>query len=117
MNNFVAYSFLNLHDGSFDLLNRYSTSSNQQRFVSETVHDQIRLLAADGLEPAERLVSTEIDDLNRIAGSGKHSRIVAGICVLRLALLYRDRWVRDEIRTGLPNNTNRKPMSRQSQNV
>ncbi len=109
MNNLVAYGFLNLRDGSYDLLGRGSAEGEQQqRFVSETVHDQVRLLAAEGLEPAEKLVFSEIDDLKKIISTGKHARIITGICLLRLVLIYRDRLVRDEIRLRLPNHTNRK---------
>ena len=35
-------------------------------------------------------------------GPHRHARIVAGMCLLRLLLLYRDRAFRDEIRISLP---------------
>ncbi|KAG4439274.1 hypothetical protein IFR05_005259 [Cadophora sp. M221] len=107
LNKLVAYGFVNLYDGSFDLLDHPRGGDDSPRFVSETVHDQIRLLAAKGLEPAEDLISSELDALKTIAGTSKHARIIAGICLLRLLLIYRDRSVRDEIRLSLPRNTNR----------
>lgn len=108
MNKLVAYGFVDLYDGSFDLLDRPRGEAESQRFVSETVHDQIRLLAAKGLEPAEDLISSELDALQTIASASRHARIISGICLLRLLLIYRDRSVRDEIRLSLPKNTNRK---------
>ncbi|KAH7321681.1 hypothetical protein BKA65DRAFT_86473 [Rhexocercosporidium sp. MPI-PUGE-AT-0058] len=107
LNKLVTYGFVNLFDGSFDLLNRPRGGAYNQRFVSETVHDQIRLLAAKGLEPAENLICSELDALKTIASASNHARIIAGICLLRLILVYRDRSVRDEIRISLPKNTNR----------
>ncbi|KAK0099951.1 hypothetical protein ONS95_013227 [Cadophora gregata] len=104
LNNLVAYGFLNLHDGSFDLLSRPLGQLNQERYVSETIHDQVRVRVAEGLGPAERLMASELDKLMKIVGAGKHARIIAGICLLRLVLIYRDRLVRDEIRISLPNN-------------
>jgi hypothetical protein len=109
LNDLVAYGFLNLHDGSYDLLNRHTgVGPSDERFVSVTVHEQIRLLAAEGLEPAESYVFSEIDDLNKIVGANKHFRIIAGICLLRLMLMYRDRLVRNHIRMGLPRGGRRK---------
>jgi hypothetical protein len=103
----VAYGFLNLYDGSYDLLDRHTgepITENRvsRRYVSETVHDQLRLLAAEGLEPVERVVFADIDNLNKLFGKMRNGRIVSGICVLRLMLLYRDRVVRDSIRLALP---------------
>ncbi|KAH6715446.1 hypothetical protein BKA61DRAFT_480085 [Leptodontidium sp. MPI-SDFR-AT-0119] len=106
LNKLVAYGFVDLYDGSFDLLDRPRGEAESQRFVSETVHDQIRLLAAKGLEPAEDLISSELDALQTIASASRHARIISGICLLRLLLIYRDRSVRDEIRLSLPKNTN-----------
>ena len=103
MSNFVAYGFLNLQDGSYDLLGRLGRpESDPGNFVSETVHDQIRILAAEGLEPAEKHVFSELDNLPRIVGASNHARIIAGVCLLRLLLLYRDRLIRDQIRLELP---------------
>jgi hypothetical protein len=103
LSNFVAYGFLNLQDGSYDLLERLSGEENHpEKFVSETVHDQIRVLAADGLEPAEKHVFSELDNLSRIVGGSNHARIIAGTCLLRLLVLYRDRLLRDQIRLELP---------------
>ncbi|PVH78610.1 hypothetical protein DL98DRAFT_655998 [Cadophora sp. DSE1049] len=107
LNNLVAYGFLNLHDGSFDLLNRPHGRLNNERYVSETVHDQVRVRAAEGLGPAERLMASELDKLMKIASASRHARIIAGICLLRLVLIYRDRLVRDKIRISLPKNTDR----------
>lgn len=109
----VAYGFLNLYDGSYDLLDRKTGISINEntvtrRYVSETVHDQLRILAAEGLEPVEHVVFAEIDDLNKHFGKVRNGRIVAGICVLRLMLLYRDRVIRDSIRLGLPRGGERK---------
>ena len=109
MNDLVAYGFLDLHDGSYDLLNRLTGAGpSDERFVSVTVHEQIRLHAAEGLEPAESFVFSEVDDLHKIVGGNKHFRIVAGICLLRLMLIYRDRLVRNHIRMGLPRGGRRK---------
>lgn len=103
MNNFVAYGFLNLQDGTYDLLGRLGRGeSDPDNFVSETVHDQIRILAAKGLEPAEKHVFSELDNLPKIIGASNHARIIAGACLLRLVLLYRDRLTRDQIRLELP---------------
>jgi len=107
LNNLVAYGFLNLHDGSFDLLNRPQGRLSHERYVSETIHDQVRVRVAEGLEPAEHLMAIELDRLLKIVSAGNHARIIAGICLLRLVLIYRDRLVRDEIRISLPNNTTR----------
>lgn len=99
----MAYGFLNLRDGSYDLLEQVPPSSqNSQRYISETVHDQIRLLAAEGLEPAEKIVFNELDNINKHVCGDEHGRMIIGICLLRLMLLYRDRLVRDEIRLSLP---------------
>ena len=111
LNNLVAYGFLNLHDGSFDLLNRPHGRLSHERYVSETIHDQVRVRVAEGLEPAEHLMAIELDRLLKIVSAGNHARIIAGICLLRLVLIYRDRLVRDEIRISLPNNTTRKLIS------
>lgn len=103
LSNFVAYGFLNLQDGSYDLLERLSVEENHpEKFVSETVHDQIRVLAAEGLEPAEKHVFSELDNLSKIVGVSNHARIIAGTCLLRLLVLYRDRLLRDQIRLELP---------------
>jgi hypothetical protein len=76
--------------------------------VCETIYDQIRLLAAEGLEAAEVFVFSELDSLRTIVGRSAHNRIVSGICLLRLMLLYRERMVRDSIRLGLPLHGTRK---------
>ena len=104
LNNLVAYGFLNLRDGSFDLLSHppEEGTSTTTQFVSETIHDQIRLIAAEGLQSVEKHVFSEIDNLNSLIGTNVHARIVVGICLLRLMLLYRDRLIRDEIRLELP---------------
>jgi hypothetical protein len=104
LNNLVAYGFLNLRDGSFDLLSHppKEDESTSAQFVSETIHDQIRLIAAQGLQSVEKHVFSEIDNLNSLIGTNVHARIVVGICLLRLMLLYRDRLIRDEIRLELP---------------
>jgi hypothetical protein len=104
LNNLVAYGFLNLRDGSFDLLSHPPNEgvSTSAQFVSETIHDQIRLIAAQGLQSVEKHVFSEIDNLNSLTGTNVHARIVVGICLLRLMLLYRDRLIRDEIRLELP---------------
>ncbi|KAE9374660.1 hypothetical protein N431DRAFT_372459 [Stipitochalara longipes BDJ] len=103
LNNFVAYGFLNLQDGSYDLLGRLNgTDNDSEKFISETVHDQIRIRAAEGLEPAEKHVFSELDNLPKIVGASNHARIIAGICLLRCLLLYRDRLIRDQIRLELP---------------
>lgn len=106
LNGLVAYGFVDLHDGSYDLLSR--PPSRNQRYVSETIHDQIRLRAAEGFGTAEEHIFGELDTLREIIGSNEHNRIVAGICLLRLILLYRERMVRDEIRLGLPRHGKRK---------
>jgi hypothetical protein len=99
----VSYGFLNFRDGSYKLLKRSLIEDAEDRnFVSPTVNDQIRLLAAEGLKPTEDFLFAEIDKLSKIVGSSKHARIVAGICIMRLLLLYRDRVIRDEIRLSLP---------------
>jgi hypothetical protein len=99
----VSYGFLNLQDGCYDLLEHLSNDEGEgEHFVSETVHDQIRLLAAEGLEPEEKHVFSEFDELSKIISAGNHARIIAGICLLRLLLLYRDRLIRDQIRLELP---------------
>ncbi|KAF8859636.1 hypothetical protein BDZ45DRAFT_782306 [Acephala macrosclerotiorum] len=103
LNNLVAYGFLNLRDGSYDLLEKYPPGdSHNERYISETVHDQIRLLAAEGLEPAENIVFSELDNINKHVSANEHARMIIGVCILRLMLLYRDRLVRDEIRLSLP---------------
>jgi len=103
LNGLVSYGYLNLRDGSYKLLRRPSTGDGErQNFVSPTIYDQIRLLAAEGVKPTEKSVFAEVDRLNKLVGSSKHARIVAGVCLLRLLLLYRDRAVRDEIRLSLP---------------
>jgi hypothetical protein len=103
LNNFAAYGFLNLKDGSYDLLGRLDgNDGDSEKFVSETVHDQIRILAAEGLEPAEKHVFSELDNLPKIVGASNHARIVAGTCLLRCLLLYRDKLIRDQIRLELP---------------
>ncbi|KAF4633420.1 hypothetical protein G7Y89_g4699 [Cudoniella acicularis] len=101
LNNLVAYGFLNLRDGSYDLLG-HPRSQNSQRYISKTVHDQIRLLAAEGLEPAEKIVFSELDNINKQVYRNKHARMIIGIFLLRLMLLYRDRLVRDDTRLSLP---------------
>lgn len=99
----MAYGFLNLQDGSYDLLRRLDGEENHsENFVSETVHDQIRILAAEGLEPAEKHVFSELDNVSKIIGTSSHARIIVGVCLLRLLLLYRDRLIRDQIRLELP---------------
>ena len=99
----VAYGFLNLVDGSYDLLELpRAYYGENRRFVSETVHDQIRLLAADGLIPVEELIFSELDNLASMVSSDQHNRIVAGMCLLRLMMVYRERMIRDQIRLGLP---------------
>lgn len=99
----MSYGYLNVRDGSYKLLARPpAPDSESQNFVSPTVYDQIRLIAAEGAKPAEESVFAEIDSLSKMIGSNKHARIVAGMCVLRLLLLYRDRAFRDEIRISLP---------------
>jgi hypothetical protein len=111
LNRLVAYGFLNLYDGSYDLLDRATGSplgeESHRRFVSETVHDQLRLLAAEGLEPTEGAIFGEVDNLPKIM-SGRNARIIAGICILRLMLIYRDRVIRDSIRLTLPEGGKRK---------
>lgn len=102
MNNFVAYGFLNLQDGSYNLLERLNGETEPENFLSETVHDQIRIVAAEGLEPAEKYVFSELDNLSKVVGTRNHARIIAGICLLRLLLLYRDKMIRDRIRRDLP---------------
>ncbi|KAF4636466.1 hypothetical protein G7Y89_g1611 [Cudoniella acicularis] len=103
LNNIVCYGYLHLRDGSFDLLNRPSTENAfDTSYISPTVHEQIRLLAAEGLERVEESVFSEIDAFNKLIGANKHARIVGGICLLRLLLLYRDRVFRDRIRLHLP---------------
>jgi hypothetical protein len=97
----VAYGFLNLRDGSYDLLG-HPGSQNSQRYISETVHDQIRLLAAEGLELVEKIVFSELDNINKQVYGNKHASMIIGICLLRLMLLYRDRLVRDDIRLSVP---------------
>lgn len=109
----MAYGFLNLYDGSYDLLDRktgvsINENSVTRRYVSETVHDQLRILAAQGLAPVEKLVFGEIDNLHKNFGKDRNGRVVAGICVLRLMLLYRDRVIRDSIRLTLPRGRERK---------
>jgi len=112
LNRLVAYGFLNLYDGSYDLLDRTTgtplTENSHRRYVSETVHDQLRLLAASGLEPTEGIIFAEVDNLSKVIATDKNGRIVAGICILRLMLLYRDRVIRDSIRLKLPNGGKRK---------
>lgn len=76
-NTLVAYGFVDLHDGSFDLLSRPHAGAKNQRFVSETVHDQIRLLAAEGLEPAEKCIFFELDAIKKLACTSKHARVIA----------------------------------------
>jgi hypothetical protein len=103
LNNFVAYGFLNLQDGSYSLLERLDNEESEcENFVSETVHDQIRIIAAEGLKPAEEHVFSELDSLPKIVGASNHARIIAGICLLRCTLLYRDKLLRDQIRLELP---------------
>lgn len=116
LNRLVAYGFLNLYDGSYDLLDRHTGTPVMEnrltrRYVSETVHDQLRLLAAEGLEPTEAFLFAEVDNLAKVMAKGKNGRIVAGICILRLMLLYRDRVIRDSIRLQLPKSGNRKESS------
>ena len=112
LNRLVAYGFLNLYDGSYDLLDRTTgnalTENSHRRYVSETVHDQLRLLAAKGLEPTEEKLFPMIDDLSGIMAAGKNGRIIVGICILRLMLMYRDRVIRDSIRLTLPKSRPRK---------
>ena len=99
----MAYGFLDLQDGSYELLGALTGAPNlAEKFVSETVHDQLRLLAAEGLEPAEKYVFSELDNLSKIICASNHARIIAGICLLRLLLVYRDRLIRDQIRRELP---------------
>ena len=94
---------MNFRDGSYKLLERSLVEDTEDRnFISPTVNDQIRLLAAEGLKPTEDFLFAEIDKASRIVGSSKHARIVVGICLMRLLLLYRDRVIRDEIRLSLP---------------
>lgn len=109
-NNLVAYGSLDLRDGSFDLLDRPHGRLSHERYVSETVHDQVRVRAADGLDPAERLMASELDKLLKNIGSNKHTRTIVGICLLRLVLIYRDRLVRDTIRISLPKSTVRRSL-------
>jgi hypothetical protein len=70
--------------------------------VCPTIHDQIRLIAASGLKDAEQDVFKQIDAFKKLIGPNKHARIVGGICLMRLILLYRDRAIRDAIRLSLP---------------
>ncbi|KAG9233710.1 hypothetical protein BJ875DRAFT_378057 [Amylocarpus encephaloides] len=99
LNGLVSYGSLEIRDGSYELLNLPPTDIP---FVGPTVHDQIRLLAAGGLEIAEKTVFSQIDSFKKLVGPNKHARIVGGICLLRLLLLYRDRVLRDAIRVSLP---------------
>ena len=96
----MAYSFLILRDRSYNLLG-HPGSQNSQRYISETVYDQIRLLAAEGFEPAEKIIFSEPDNINKQVCGNEHAKIIIGICLLRLMLLYRDRLVRDDIRPSL----------------
>lgn len=103
LNNLVAYGFLNLRDGSYDLLEPLPPGNHHnEKYISETVHDQIRLLAAEGLEPAENKVFNELDNMNKYLCGNEYARMIIGACLLRLMLLYRDRLVRDNIRLSLP---------------
>lgn len=45
---------------------------------------------------------SQIDSFAKLIGPDKHARIVGGMCLMRLLLLYRDRAIRDEIRLSLP---------------
>ena len=49
LNGLVSYGYLNIRDGSYKLLARPPTKDSEvQNFVSPTVYDQIRLIAAEG---------------------------------------------------------------------
>jgi hypothetical protein len=70
LNGLVSYGYLNLQDGSYKLLRRPSTRDSEGRnFVSPTVYDQIRLLAAEGVKPIVESVFAEADRLNKLIGS------------------------------------------------
>ena len=99
LNGLVQYGSLDIRDGSYDLLGRPRAEAS---YVSPTIHDQIRLMAAGGLEDVEKEVFQQIDAFKKLVGPNKHARIVGGICLMRLILLYRDRATRDAIRLSLP---------------
>ncbi|CAG8972702.1 hypothetical protein HYALB_00010934 [Hymenoscyphus albidus] len=103
LNGLVPYGSLDLRDGSYNLLHEKPAGAKAEwSYVSPTLHDQVRLIAAAELEKLEGAVFSQIDSFAKLIGSDKHARIVGGMCLMRLLLLYRDRAIRDEIRLSLP---------------
>lgn len=103
LNGLVSYGSLDLRDGSYNLLHEKPAGAKEEwSYVSPTLHDQVRLIAAAELENLEDAVFSQIDNFAKLIGPDKHARIVGGMCLMRLLLLYRDRAIRDEIRLSLP---------------
>ncbi|QSZ32986.1 hypothetical protein DSL72_002570 [Monilinia vaccinii-corymbosi] len=100
LNSLVFYGVANIHchpDGQLDVVNTINDS-----FSPDTVREQVRLRASEGLEEAEKYFFSEIENLCKKSGGSKQTRMIAGICLLRLMLFYRERVVRIELRSNLP---------------
>ncbi|TEY78279.1 hypothetical protein BOTCAL_0050g00100 [Botryotinia calthae] len=100
LNSLVFYGVANIHchpHGQLDVVNTINDT-----FSPDTVREQVRLKASEGLEEAEKYFFSEIENLCKKSASNKQTRIIAGICLLRLMLFYRERVVRIDLRSNLP---------------
>ncbi|CAD6440433.1 87d2cc91-de03-4112-b5b2-7ffb966f8815 [Sclerotinia trifoliorum] len=100
LNSLAFYGVANIHchpHGQLDVVNTINDT-----FSPDTVREQVRLKASEGLEESEKYFFSEIENLSKKSASNKQTRIIAGICLLRLMLFYRERVVRIELRSNLP---------------
>ncbi|EDN91601.1 predicted protein [Sclerotinia sclerotiorum 1980 UF-70] len=100
LNSLAFYGVANIHchpHGQLDVVNTINDT-----FSPDTVREQVRLKASEGLEESEKYFFSEIENLCKKSASNKQTRIIAGICLLRLMLFYRERVVRIELRSNLP---------------
>ncbi|KAL2068235.1 hypothetical protein VTL71DRAFT_16333 [Oculimacula yallundae] len=58
----VAYDLVNFFDSTFDLPDQPGGFYGH-RYVSESLQDKMRFLDVEGLEPAEKLIKSELDNL------------------------------------------------------
>ncbi|KAI9643775.1 hypothetical protein NHQ30_007124 [Ciborinia camelliae] len=100
LNTLVFYGVANIHCHPYGQLDVVNTINDT--FSPDTVREQVRLKASEGLEEAEKYFFSEIENLCKKSASNKQTRIIAGVCLLRLMLFYRERVVRIELRSNLP---------------
>ncbi|RAL61332.1 hypothetical protein DID88_009468 [Monilinia fructigena] len=100
LNSLVFYGVANIHCHPYAQLDVVNTINDT--FSPDTVREQVRLKASEGLEEAEKYFFSEIENLCKKSGGSKQTRVIAGICLLRLMLFYRERVVRIALRSNLP---------------